>query len=81
MNALLFRISRWAAWLSVFYMLLFVSTGFAMVGMWGMDSVISVRWATRLHSSPYTIYPLIIAVLVHSLLCIHERLSKWLKKK
>ena len=81
MNALLFRISRWAAWLSLFYMLLFISTGFAMAGMWNLDEVINVRTATWLHSSPYTIYPMVVVVLFHSLFCIYARLPKWLKKK
>lgn len=81
MKAVLFKLSRWAAWLSLFYMVLFIFTGFAMVGMWGMDKFINVRTAAWLHSSPYTVYPMIVAVLIHSLFCIHGRISKWMTKK
>jgi UPF0716 family protein affecting phage T7 exclusion len=81
MKAFLLRINRWAAWLTLLYMMLFTLTGFAMVGMWGMDNVINVRTAARLHSSPYTIYPMLLAVLVHSLFCIHGRISKWMTKR
>ncbi|MDD5111017.1 MAG: hypothetical protein PHG85_00560 [Candidatus Altiarchaeota archaeon] len=75
------KINRWTGWLSLAYMIVFIATGFAMVGMWDFDKIISVRRAGMLHSSPYMIYPMLVVVIVHSLTCIQRWLSGWTKRR
>ena len=81
MKGLLFKLSRWAAWFSLFYMALFIATGFAMVGMWNFDKIINVRTAAYLHSSPYTVYPMLLVVFIHSIICIKAAVMKWTAKR
>jgi len=71
------RLSRIAAWISFLLIIVYVLTGFAMVGMWNMDSLIGVRRSTYWHTNIYLAYLLLITVLTHSLICIKNTLKKW----
>lgn len=81
MKEFMVKLNKWTGWLSLLFIIVFALTGFAMVGMWGMDELVGVRRATWLHTTPYTIYPMLIVVLIHSILCVHRAVGKWTKRK
>ena len=81
MADLLVRIKHWTGWLSLLFIVFFAVTGFAMAGMWSMDKVIRPLTATRLHTSPYAVYPMILVVAIHSILRLQRACGKWLARK
>ena len=77
---LIHKINKWTGWLSLLFIALFTLTGFAMAGMWGLDGIIGVRRANMLHTSPYTVYPMLIVVIVHTLTSMKRWIARWKKK-
>ncbi len=74
---LLTKANRLSAWICFLLVIIFIITGFAMTGQFGMDKIIGVRLADRLHSDNTLIWLLIISLTVHSLVCIRNALKRW----
>ena len=71
------KVNRLTAWLSFILMAVFIATGFGMVGMWGMGSLLGVARSTYWHSNIYLAYLLIVVVAIHCGICLYRTLKRY----
>jgi len=65
-NRFLININRISAWLLLFLIIIFIITGLSMIGMLGMDKIVSVSFSAFLHKT--LDWPIIILFFMHSLI-------------
>jgi hypothetical protein len=58
-------------------MIVYILTGFAMLGMWNMDSILGYQRSNYWHNNIYLAYLLVLTVFIHSLFCIKNTLKRW----
>jgi len=71
----LLKIARLTGWLLFFLVLLYIVTGFALCGKYGVSRWISSQTANRIHQ--LFEWPLIVIFATHSVVTIYFALRRW----
>lgn len=77
MVSLIVRLSRICAWISMGLMVVYVITGFSMMGLYGINHFIKVGTARWIHDNLYLAWFLVFTVFLHSIICINTALRRW----
>lgn len=75
LNYYLIKLARVSGWLLFFLVLLYILTGFALCGEYGMSQWIDVQTALAVHK--LFEWPLVAIFLTHSLVTIYFALRRW----
>ncbi len=74
-NYYLIKTARASGWLLFFLMVVFIVTGFAALGEFGLDRLIGFREAVAVHK--FFEWPLVTAFVAHSSIAIYFALRRW----
>jgi len=75
-GVMLEKANRITAWLAFLIVAVYIVTGFGMVGMWGMSTLIGRARSQYWHSSIHLAYVLIVVLAVHALICVYRTLKR-----
>jgi len=70
------KINRITAWITAILVLVYMITGFGMVGMWGMGKLLGMARSSYWHSNVYLAYLLIITLAIHGGICLYRTLKR-----
>lgn len=74
-NFFLIKTARLTGWLLFVLMLLFIVTGFSLLGELGFDEVVSEKAALKFHQ--WFRWPLVVLFLTHSAITIYFAMRRW----